>query len=604
MHRRRSPFALFVTLATTAAAAAAPVRFAYAQGASSASADLVFAAVGSGAAGGTLAASEIAAGDKAARAKDWQGALDHYQASYKAAPSWRAQLGVADALYQIGRLGESYEQYDDAQKTYGAKYGAGERNLVNTRIKDLTGKTGWLSIRLAESGADVAIDGKSIGTSPVPALIRVAVGSHEVTITKDGFQPYVGHGEVTADGKAIVEATLAPQPKTGHLVVRSAGPEPLRVTVDGVDVGATPWEGDLPPGVHQVGGRSSSATASAQPITINLGQTSSIDLSAASTIAHIQVRTNDGKGVIYVDGVIKGEGAWAGDVPAGQHTIVVSRDGYERFEKKVTLGSGDTSADTVSLKLLGAPGGTLTEGERGYQGIYGGFGFLFMPSVSSQGTELDTNCSTLGATGCATASPVGGGAFGYVGYTWDPVGFELMLGGGADAMQEKATFDNTTTTGSALPMASPARTETFSFVRGGGLAALRVRAAFQTSWIRATIAGGVGASYHVVAAKRDAVSTDGKEIAYVPDPVGYVSPALSLEAAAQFRVTPTLGIAVGVEMWADSASIAGSNASKGGPLQPFDVTQPPQPAPTQYQYHLASGPQVILGPFLGMNFGP
>jgi hypothetical protein len=588
-HRRRSSLALFATFALTAGAAVTPVRTASAQ------------APAAPAAAAPNAQAEIAAGDKAARAKDWQGALDHYGASYHATASWRAQLGVADALYQLGRLGESYEQYDDAQKTYATKYGAGEKNLVNARLKELTGKTGWLSLRVAEPGADVAVDGKSIGTSPVPALIRVTLGSHDIKVTKAGFLPFAGHAEVAADAKAVVDAALAPEPKTGHVVVHAAGPEILRVTVDGVDVGATPWEGDLPPGPHQLGGRSSSAQASPQTITVALGATSSFDLSASSTTAHIQVRTNDGKGNIYVDNVIKGEGAFAGDVAAGPHTIVVSREGFERFEKTVTLGPNETSADTVSLKPIAAAGGVVKDSDRPYQGVYGGFGFLFMDSVSSQGTELDTNCSTLGADGCTTASPIGGGGFGYIGYTWDPVGFELMVGGGGDTMQEKATFSNTTMTGSMLPMASPGRVETFTFVRGGGLGALRARASFQTSWIRGTIAGGLGVSYHEVFAKRDAVATDGTEIPHVPDPVGYISPALSVEAAAQFRLSGTIALSVGLEMWADSASIAGNNASPGGPLQPFDVAKP---APAQYTYHLASGPQVMLGPFLGMHFGP
>jgi PEGA domain len=298
--------------------------------------------------------------------------------------------------------------------------------------------------------------------------------------------------------------------------------------------------------------------------------------------------------------VIKGEGAYAGDVTSGPHTIVVSREGYERFEKSVNLGPNETSADTVTLKPVAAAGGIVKEGEHGYQGVYGGFGLLFMDSTS-QGTELDTNCDTLGAQSCASASPIGGGGFGYVGYTWDPVGFELMVGGGGDAMQEKATFSNQTKVGAMLPMASPGRTETFSFIRGGGLGALRARVAFQTSWIRGTIAGGVGVSYHEVIAKREAKGNDGSDISYVPDPVGYLSPALSMEAAAHFRVTQTLAISVGLEVWADSASIAGKNASTGGPLQPFDVAQPP---PASYQYHLATGPQVMLGPFLGMQFGP
>ncbi len=598
LRRPPPPLALFVTLAAALGASGAlTVRLALAQQAASPSAPPA-----------ANAAGEIAAGDKAARTKDWQGALDHYQAALHATPSWRAQLGVADALYQLGRLGESYEQYDDAQKTYGTKYGPGEKGLVNARLKELTAKTGWLSLRIAEAGADVSLDGKSVGTSPVPALIRMTLGAHDIKVTKAGFVPFAGHADIAADGKAVVDAALAPEAKTGHLVVHATGPEILRVTVDGVDVGATPWEGDLPPGAHQIGGRSSSATAPAQAINVTLGGTFSVDSSAASTVAHVQVRTNDGKGNIYIDGVIKGEGTFAGDVAAGPHTIVVSREGYERFEKAVTLGANETSADTVSLKPVAAAGGVVTESARGYQGLYGGFGALFMDGITSQGTELDTNCSTLGADSCQTANPIGGGGFGYVGYTWDPVGFEVMIGGGYDQMQEKATFTGQTASGTVLPTANPGRTETFSYARVGGLGAVRARVAFQTGFIRGTVAGGVGVSYRELFAQREAHSNDGTDVTYPPSPVGYFSPALSIEAAAQFRVSPTIAIQLGVEMWAESASIAGKNSWSAGPLMPFDQGAPSASGGfTQsqaHEYHIATGPQVTLGPFLGMQFGP
>jgi hypothetical protein len=588
--RRSSPLALFLTLA--AAAGGTHARTARAQAAMPPPAPAV------------NAQTELAAGDKAARAKDWQGALDHYQAALRATPSWRAQLGVADALFQLGRLGESYEQYDDAQKTYGTRYGPGEKNLVNNRIKDLTTKTGWVSIRVGEAGADVVLDGKSIGTSPVPALIRVATGPHDVKVTKAGLTPFAAHAEVTADGKSVVEVALAPEVKTGHVTVHATGQDILRVMVDGVDVGATPWEGDLPPGAHQVGGRSSTATSPAQSVDVTLGGRFTVDLTAASTAAHVQVRTSDGKGNIYVDGVIKGEGTFAGDVTPGPHTLVVTREGYERFEKAIPLKPSETEADTVTLKPVAAAGGVVTESEHPYQGLYGGFAGLFVAGVGSQGTELDTNCSSLGADRCQGALPLGGGGFGYVGYTWDPVGFEVVMAGGWDQMDEKATFSGQPRSGTTLPMASPGRTERFTFGTGGGLVAVRARAAFQNGWLRGTLAGGVGASYHVLLAQREAHATDGTDVAYAPSPVSYISPVLSLEAAAQIRLGKAIALSVGLEMWADSASISGQNSWAAGPLQPFDVAPPGSPAPAAHQYHMATGPQVRMGPFLGLQFGP
>jgi hypothetical protein len=554
------------------------------------------------------APAEIAAGDKATRAKDFPGALSHYQAAQAATPSSRAEMGVADALYNAGRLGEAYDTYSDVQQTYAGKLRPDEKGLATKRLKELATKTGYLSVRVSEAGAEVDVDGKQLGVSPVPALVRVLVGTHAVHITKSGFTPFDSNAEVAADGKAIVDATLAAIATQGHVVVHSTGPDPLRVIVDGVDVGATPWEGDLAPGSHQIAGRSSTSSAQAQTVDVTAGSRTAIDLVSADTAGHIQITTSDGKGVIYVDGVVKGEGKFTGDFAPGPHTITVSRDGYQRYEQAVTLAERQTVAQTVTLTPVAAAGGGQGEAEHAYNGLYGGFGLFGAFGIGGMGTTIETNCPTLGAVSCDTPNPAGGGAFGYIGYTWDPVGFELAIAAMADQDKEKATFSaSSSSTSSLLPATNPARVETFSFLRIGGLAALRARVAFQSHLLRGTIAAGPGVSYRLIQMERDAAETGGagRTDKYVPGAVGYLSPALSMEAALHVRLSATVALAVGVEFWADNASIAGSNSVAPAPGHALTGSGNAQPAPIQTPaYNLATGPQVLIGPFLGMQFGP
>jgi hypothetical protein len=553
-------------------------------------------------------AAETAAGDKAAKAKDWAGALEHFQAVQQAAPTAHAQLGVADALYQLARAGEAFDAYTEAQRTYAPKLSGADKALVATRLKELAGKTGALSIHVEEPGSDVTLDGKSIGTSPVAALVRVAVGTHEVRVTRAGFVPFVGAADVQADGKAVVDANpLVMQSTRGHVVVHAPGSEPLRVVVDGVDLGATPWEGDLPSGSHEVTGRSSSLTAVAQTITVTAGASLAVDLVTSATAAHLQVRTSDGKGLVYVDSVVKGEGAFVGDVAPGSHTIVVEREGYERFEKTVTLAERETWAETVTLKPTQAAASTATA-TRAFEGLYGGFGLTGLFGVGGEGTDLDTSCGNLGASTCDTAQPVGGGLYGYVGWTWDPVGFELMLAGSADTVEETAHF---TTTGpnSSSPLAFPPRDEKFTFARVGGLTAIRVRATLDGRIVRATIAGGVGLSYKKLLMKRDATTTDGTNRSDVFSPtadtsVSYISPAITIEGSAQIRVTPTVAFTAGLLLWADNASMAGSNSTPASPGRFLGAPNQTPVAIATPAYHLATGAQVFIGPFLGMAFGP
>jgi hypothetical protein len=247
----------------------------------------------------------------------------------------------------------------------------------------------------------------------------------------------------------------------------------------------------------------------------------------------------------------------------------------------------------------------VSEGERGLSGTYGGFGFLGMLGVGGTGTELETNCSNLGAASCNTPGPLGGGAFGYIGWTWDPVGFELFLAGFGDASNQKANYTGQPTGGtggSIVPASAPARTETFTFVRGGGMAAIRARATFQNRILRGTVAGGVGLSYREMVMKRSASDSAGDTNSYIPpSSAAYISPAISVEAALQIRFTQTMALAVGFQLIADNASIAGSNSVPAEPALPFGTNGTTIPTPS---YHLASGPQVSLGPFLGLAFGP
>ncbi len=552
----------------------------------------------------------IAAGDAAARAHDFNGALVQYQTAKQAAPSARAQLGIADALYQLGRLGESYEAYNEAQNAFGSKLGPAEKAVVAKRMKELAGKTGWLSLRVSENGARVELDGRLIGTSPLPVLVRVSAGPHDLRISKEGFSTLAAHVDVGPDATATLDAKLPAVATMAHVVVHGSGAEPLRVLVDGVDVGATPWEGDLPAGPHTIAGRSSSAVAETQQLELTAGSRTSIDLVSSATAAHLQVRTSDGKGAVFIDGVARGEGAYSGDVAPGAHTIAVTREGFERYEKTVTLGERQTLAETVTLQPIAAAGAAAAEGERAFEGTYGGLGVFGAFGVGGTGTELETSCSNLGAASCSTPGPVGGGLYGYFGWTFDPVGFELFLAGMGDTMKQTATFSPSASGASSLvPAANPARTEQFTFARFGGLGALRARASFQTRLLRGTVAGGVGLSYREIAMQRVASDNNGNSVTFVPGSVGYLSPAISAEAGLQLRLSSTFGLVLGLQLWADNASIAGTNSSPAQTPCSATVTgncSPPlgsNPIPTP-SYHFASGPQISIGPYLGIAFGP
>lgn len=549
---------------------------------------------------------KLADGDKAARAKDWEKAAVAYADSYAASASAAALFGLAGARYELKQVVEAYEAYDELMKTYAGKLAHRDKATAQARLKELGNKTGNLSIRVSEAGAQVSLDGRSIGTTPIPALLRVPVGPHKIAIAKEGFDPFESQNLVGAGGKEIVDVTLTRSTKTSKIVVREKKGQPLRVIVDGVDVGQAPWEGELPFGPHDVSGRGTAINAAKQTVDVAKGKTTEVELEASAFIARLEVRTADGAGIILLDGKPVAEGTYVGELPVGAHVFSVSREGFERYEKRVVLENGQTLSEMVTLRRS-----TRSEVEKessvsSNEGVYGGFYVLGYTTPGGLGTDLEVHCNALGAASCKTPSPKGGGAFGYFGYSWNPVGLELFLGGSTDVTTQKATFDGKAGPNMNPQVVSPPREESFLLLRFGGVAAARVRVSVQTKALRASLAGGVGVAYRYVQMKREANATDGsgmQDIPYIPSGASYLSPAISFDASAQLRLGPNTAVMLGALFWAENA---GADArSSGDSSRALRSAANPAGVPLSTPaYQLAMSTQLFLGPYIGMQFGP
>jgi hypothetical protein len=549
----------------------------------------------------------LAAGEKAAKTKDWAIALSQYQASMAAQPSSQALEGIANAQYELKLPGDAYDSYDLLLKDYGNAIGTHAKKQAETRLKELAALSGYVSIRVNETGADVSLDGRVIGQSPVAALIRVSAGPHKVDVSKAGFTPVSKTPNVGANGKEIVDVQLAHEATTGHLVIKEKSGQAVRVLVDGSDVGAAPIDLEVSPGSHEVVLRSSTMASPAQKVDVAKGESAQVELAAVAASAHLEVTTSDRKGIIFLDAKPVAEGAFTGDVAVGPHTIAVTREGFERFEKRISLSDKQTLAETVTLKLPEAAAAGQLEEERSFDGLYGGLGVFGMIEPGGNGNEIETDCTRLGAASCKTPAPIGAGLSGWFGYAWHPVGVELYLAGSYDQTTPSATFlQASSAVENPLAVGVP-RVEQFAFLRFGGLGAVRARVSFQTARVRGSFAAGFGLAYKLMLFERDSkANVPGWENTYT-DKSGhsYVSPAISLDGSISLRVSPTAAVALGLMLMFETAgSDLQSNPSGNqviGSSGPPVVGGAPITTPA---YHLATGAQTFIGPYIGLQFGP
>jgi hypothetical protein len=564
------------------------------------------------------AKASLAAADKAAKSKDWATAQAQYRAAYDASPSAQALNGLANASYELKAWPEAYEAYDEFVRTYPDAMGRTAKALAEKRMKEIEAKTGALTILVNEPGADVTLDDKKLGTSPVKALVRVATGTHRVRVTKPGFSPFEKTLDVAANAKLSVDANLSRASKSGKVSVKESAGQPVRVVIDGVDVGPAPYEGELAPGSHEIAVRSATLGSPTQRVEVEAGKTADVTVAASSALGHLEINTSDGLGIIYLDGKVVGEGHFAGDAPAGSHDIRVTREGFVPFEKKVELAEKQSASETVTLRTAGQSlEAVKVEESRPFYGLYGGFGLMGGVGIGGLGSSLDAtdeSCKALGALSCDTPGPLGAGLFGYVGFTWLPVGVELFVGGLFDSTSQSADYPPPDPANTSI--SGPSRTEKYSTVRVGGVAAIRARATLDGKLFRVSLAAGPGIAYKQLAFDRKTETANGYSERYVPDDgatnpgasepnkLHYVSPAIVADLSVHFRLTPTAAISVGLLGWLEAA---GNDTVAQADLSRALVSNAPGAQPIGLRtprYELASGAQFFLGPQIGMMFGP
>jgi hypothetical protein len=185
--------------------------------------------------------------------------------------------------------------------------------------------------------------------------------------------------------------------------------------------------------------------------------------------------------------------------------------------------------------------------------------------AGDMGNQGDLNCTPLG-TSCSSTAPKGGGLYGAVGYMWNPVGLDLLFGATGDV--------STLTAERAVTPTSGGGTTPYDIWRIGAVAALRVRGQIQTSAVRASLS--VGPTIAERFAGVQSVSTD------------YLAFGLMGDAQVAFRIGRSSAFALGFMFW-------GENVGDDVTVTARNVTTP---------FHLASGPQFLLQPHLGLEFGP
>jgi serine/threonine protein kinase len=135
----------------------------------------------------------------------------------------------------------------------GGAPGAASAAPANGGGSNAAPRPGQLQVTANVSGARISVDGSSEPgwLTPYSAAISRPPGTHQVVISKDGYNDYQQSVTIEAGKTAAINAQLFPLAETTGEVSVITVPPGLEVWIDGKSLGASPVRITLPAGAHK-----------------------------------------------------------------------------------------------------------------------------------------------------------------------------------------------------------------------------------------------------------------------------------------------------------------------------------------------------------------
>lgn len=157
---------------------------------------------------------------------DLKGALIEFKRAYAIAPNYRV-------LYNLGQVENELRDYTEAQAYFQRYLDAGgdeipqaRRREVEALVAKLAGRIATLTVETNVPGAEVFVDGVSVGRSPLSAPIRVSTGTRVLSAVAPG-RPRATQVVEAAGGETVsVRLRLAAAEQSAHAPLRAAAPQP------------------------------------------------------------------------------------------------------------------------------------------------------------------------------------------------------------------------------------------------------------------------------------------------------------------------------------------------------------------------------------------
>ena len=237
----------------------------------------------------------------------------------------------------------------------------GQRQVVNPVLKPIkVDKFGSILVQADINGADIYLDGNKQQDTTPSIINKVLIGPHIVEVRKEPAMPWRQTIDVQEGQTVKVNAELkSTMGGSGGTVRVLSNVEGAKVFLDGKLAGTVPVDiKAIKPGEHIIEVRSKGYQVAEETVTVSAGSSKILNMklrkSASNAIGTIKIVSAVPEATVYIDGENVGKVPQQKEVSTGEHYVVVSRDGFKKFEQKVAVNQGKLVTVTAELKAVGA----------------------------------------------------------------------------------------------------------------------------------------------------------------------------------------------------------------------------------------------------------
>jgi hypothetical protein len=134
-------------------------------------------------------------------------AAEEFETAYRLSPAFVVLYDIGQVNVALGNPVEAVTAFDEYLKQGASSIPASRRDEVQTEIEEQRRHIGQLDIQTQPEHAEIRIDGKLVGTTPLGGSVRVKAGHHTVEALLPTHQSQLR--EVDVAGEATAEVVLA-----------------------------------------------------------------------------------------------------------------------------------------------------------------------------------------------------------------------------------------------------------------------------------------------------------------------------------------------------------------------------------------------------------